>query len=331
MNPARGNGCFVRGSGTSQGALKLTSQELEGRFQLGEGWIVERTGVESRPIAEPGVRTNELAAQAARAALADAGVAPADLGLVICATMTPEMPCPATSHRVIDMIGATPCGGFDVTAACTGFMAGMNLAANGIRAGAHEHVLVIGADLLSRIVAQDDPRMAVLFGDAGAAVVLSRCDEPDRGCLVQHLASDGSQWPLIYQPSRLEDLPPGAKMPSRWGLLTMHGPSVFRFAVSTLVKIIPEAMAAAGLTLADADLVILHQSNMRIIEKVRTELRLSPERCPAVIQSTGNTSGGSVGMVIDAVRKEGRLPPGLVVVYAAVGGGLCWGASVWRT
>src|SRR5689334_10890573 len=113
MGAAGGYGCFVRGTGTSQGALKLTSCELEGRFQLGEGWIVERTGVESRPIASPGVRTNELAAQAAKAALKDAGLAPSELGLVICATMTPEMPCPATCHRVIDHIGATPCGGFD--------------------------------------------------------------------------------------------------------------------------------------------------------------------------------------------------------------------------
>ena len=129
----------------------------------------------------------------------------------------------------------------------------------------------------------------------------------------------------------LGHLPPGVKKPpERWGLLTMHGPSVFRFAVNTLVKIIPEAIEAAGMTLADADLVILHQSNMRIIEKVRSELGLSAERCPAVIQATGNTSGGSVGMTLDAVRRQGGLRPGMIVVYASVGGGLCWGASVWR-
>jgi 3-oxoacyl-[acyl-carrier-protein] synthase-3 len=330
MGASGGFGCFVRGSGTSRGSINLTSQELEGRFQLGEDWIVERTGVESRPIATAGVGTNELAALAAEAALADAGVSAKDLGLVICATMTPEMPCPATCHRVIDRIGATPCGGFDVTAACTGFLAGMSLASNAIRAGAYEHVLVVGADLLSRIVDQADPRMAVLFGDAGAAIVFSRADERERGCLVQHLGSDGGQWGLIYQPSGPDDLPPGVKPPKQYGFLTMHGPSVFRFAVTTLCKIIPEALAAAGMTVADADLVILHQSNMRIIEKVRSELGLSADRCPAVIQSTGNTSGGSVGMVIDAVRKEGRLKPGMVVAFAAVGGGLCWGASVWR-
>src|SRR4051794_15543192 len=296
MGAQGGHGCFVRGTGTSQGAVTLTSGELEERFHLAEGWVIERTGVESRPIAPAGVRTNELAVMAAQAALADAGMSARDLGLVICATMTPEMPCPATCHRVIDRIGATPCGGFDVTAACTGFLAGMSLAANAIRAGAHDHVLVVGADLLSQIVDQDDPRMAVLFGDAGAAAVIRRCDDAGRGCLVQHLGSDGGQWPMIYQPAGPEDLPPGVKPPQRWGLLTMNGPAVFRFAVTTLVKIIPEALAAAGLTLADADLVVLHQSNMRIIEKVRTELGLCPEKCPAIIQSTGNTSGGSVGM-----------------------------------
>jgi 3-oxoacyl-[acyl-carrier-protein] synthase-3 len=325
-----GFGCVIRGTGSALGSIEVSSTTLEERLGLRPGWIEERTGVRTRNVAAPGERTTELGVRAAKAALEDADLDPQRLGMVICATMTPEMPCPATGQRIADLIGAVPCGAFDITSACTGFLTGMNLAANTIRVGAAEHILVVGSDWLSPTIDPSDPKMVPLFGDAATAAVLSRCSDPHLGCQVQHINADGGQWASIYQPRCEADLPPGVKPPETYGYLTMNGLAVFRFAVETLIRIIPEALAAAKLTLEDADLILLHQSNLRIIDPVRQHLGLCEDRCPAIIHRTGNTSGGSVGLLLDSVRREGRLKSGMTVVLAAVGGGLSWGASVWR-
>lgn len=325
-----GYGCTIRGTGSALGSTEVRSADLEIRLGLRTGWIEERTGVAVRYIVAPGERNTDLAVRAAKTALFDADLDPKKLGLVICATMTAEMPCPATAQRIVDQIGAVPCGSFDLTSACTGFLAGMNLAANHVRVGVAEHVLVVGSDVLTPTIDPGDPKMVPLFGDAAAAAIVSRHSEPNRGCLVQKLASDGGQWASIYQPQCSADLPPMVKPPERYGYLTMNGLAVFRFAVETLTHIIPEVLTEAGLTIDDADLILLHQSNLRIIEPVRQHLGLTEERCPAIIQRTGNTSGGSIGLVLDHVRREGMLKPGMTVVFAAVGGGLSWGASVWK-
>lgn len=325
-----GYGCIIRGTGSALGSTEVRSPELEIRLGLRTGWIEERTGVAVRYIVAPGERNTDLAVRAAQTALFDADLDPKKLGLVICATMTAEMACPATAQRVVDQIGGVPCGAFDLTSACTGFLAGMNIAANTVRVGAAEHVLVIGSDVISPTIDPNDPKMIPLFGDAAAAAVVSRGPDSQRGCIVQQLASDGGQWASIYQPNCRADLPPLVKPPERYGYLTMNGLAVFRFAVETLTHIIPEVLKEAGLTINDADLILLHQSNLRIIEPVRQHLGLTEEKCPAIIQRTGNTSGGSVGLVLDSVRREGRMKPGMTVVLAAVGGGLSWGASVWK-
>jgi 3-oxoacyl-[acyl-carrier-protein] synthase III len=327
---AGGYGCEIRGSGSAFGSLVVESDTLERRLKLPEGWSADRTGVRTRRYAAPGERTLDLATAAAKAALIDAELSPHELGLVICSTMTPEMPCPATGHRLVDNIGATPCGAFDLTSACTGWLAAMNLAADGIRAGSYQHILVVGADVLSPTIDQDDPKMACLFGDAAAATVVSRSDDPAKGCYYQKLHSDGGQWQAVYQPRCMDDLPKGAPIPERFGLLTMNGLAVFRFAVTTLVHMIPETLAAVGMTIDDIDLVLLHQSNLRIVNSVRLQLDLPEEKCPTVIETTGNTSGGSVGMVLDAQLKAGRVRPGTNILFAAVGGGLSWGASIWK-
>ncbi len=325
-----GHGCAIRGTGSAFGSVLMESGTLEKRLKLPDGWAADRTGVRSRRYAAPGVRTLDLATAAALAALEDSGISPRALGLVICATMTPEMSCPATAHRLVDNIGATPCGAFDLTSACTGWLAAMHLAADGIRAGTYDHVMVVGADVLNPIVDQDDPKMACLFGDAAAATIVSRSQDATKGCVIQQLHSDGGQWSAVYQPRRIDDLPENTPQPERYNLLTMNGMAVFRFAVMTLVHMIPETLTAAGMTMDDIDLVLLHQSNLRIINSVRLQLDLSEEKCPTVIETTGNTSGGSLGVLFDAQRRLGRVRPGTNILFAAVGGGLSWGASIWR-
>lgn len=325
-----GFGCQIVGSGSALGGMSVPSAHYEDRLGLRAGWVSERTGVQVRPVVIEGERTGVLGAAAARQALDDARVEASELDLVICATMTAEMNCPATSQRIVADIGAAHCGAFDLTSACTGFLAGMHMAANGIRAGAYRNVLVVGSDVLSDIVDQNDPKMAALFGDAACAAVLSRSEDPTKGIITQNLASDGGQWAYIYQPKCSADLPPGIEEPERYGLLTMNGLAVYRFAIETLTRLVPATLADAGLTLDDVQLVLLHQSNLRIVERVREHLHLDAVKCPTIIERTGNTSGGSLGVLLDEMRRADRIQSGNNILLAAVGGGLSWGASVWR-
>lgn len=295
-----------------------------------EGWVVDRTGVAVRHVVAEGERTTTLGVAAAKQALEIAKIDPKQLDLVICATMTAEMPCPATSQRIAAELGAAPCGAFDLTSACTGYLSALHMAANGIRCGAYRHVLVVGSDVLSDIVDENDPKMAPLFGDAAAAAVIVGDDDPTKGCIFQRLHANGGDWAHIYQPAREADLPPGVSPPERYGLLTMNGLAVYRFAVETLVHMIPETLEQAGLKIDDVDLILLHQSNLRIIERVRDALGLKAVKCPTVIEWTGNTSGGSLGLLLDEMHRGGRLRPGKMVLLAAVGGGLSWGASLWK-
>ena len=325
-----GYGCQIIGTGSALGGQSVASHIYEDRLGLRRGWVAERTGVVDRPVAVEGERTGVLGAAAARQALENAGISAKELDLVICATMTAEMNCPATAQRIVSDIGGVPCGAFDLTSACTGFLTGMHIAANGIRAGAYRHVLVVGSDVLSDIVDQNDPKMAALFGDAACAAVVSRSDDPNKGIVTQKICSDGGQWAYIYQPRCPADLPPNAEEPDRWNLLTMNGLAVYRFAIETLTRMLPKVCDNAGLSIDDMQMVLLHQSNLRIVERVRDALNLDANRCPTIIERTGNTSGGSLGVLLDAVRREGKITPGSHILLAAVGGGLSWGASIWR-
>lgn len=325
-----GFGCCIRGTGSAFGSRFVDSAVIEDRLNAPAGWCADRTGIRSRYHAADGERTTDFAVRAAERALADSGIAPGELDLVICATMTPEMCCPASAHRLIDRIGATPAGGFDLTSACAGYLSGMQLAADSIRVGTHRNVLVVGSDVLSPTIDLDDPKVAGLFGDGAGATLLSRDDDPNRGCVAQLMGSDGGQWDAVYHPRVPADIPPGMPPPAQYDRLVMNGLAVYRFATSKMIEIIPQALAKAGLTLADADVVLLHQSNLRIINNVRLEFSWDEEKCPSIIETTGNTSGGSVGTLLDAQWRAGKVRPGMTVVMAALGGGLSWAASVWR-
>lgn len=308
----------------------VENHELIERFGLAPDWIVSRTGVERRYHVSDDQRTSDLACLASQRALQQAEVAVGEVELLICATMTPEMQCPATAVRTAEKLGTNPVAAFDINAACTGFLAALHSADALLRVGSAETALVVGVDVLSQIIDHNDPRVAGLFGDAAAAVVLRRVQSHQIGCLAQRLGSDGKNWPLIYHPESPRDLPPGHEPPVHWKQLRMDGRQVFRFAVETLSELIPDIVAEAGLQMADVRHFVLHQSNLRIIERIRENLNIAPERCPVTIDRYGNTSAASIGIGLYELQQRGELRRGDVIVLAAVGGGLTWGASVWR-
>src|SRR5579884_2221934 len=316
-------GVRIAGTGMAVPERVVSNADLEASLGVSAEWIVERTGIQERRLVGNGQRTFDLSLTAAARALADAGLAPADLDLLICCTITNEMPTPATACRVVDRLGAIPCGSFDLSAACSGFVAGINTAAAFIESGRCRNVLVVGTEVLSEIVDWNDAKTAALFGDASAAAVVSVSDDPAQGCLYQNLGSDASRWFELYVPRQAGDVPNGgAAAQARLGVLRMDGPAVFRFAVATFQRIIPEALAACGLSIGDVKRFVLHQANARILEKVRTTLDIPRERMPMNIDRYGNTSSASCALVLHELQQRGELEPGDIVLFAAVGGGM---------
>jgi 3-oxoacyl-[acyl-carrier-protein] synthase-3 len=322
-------GVRISGTGIALPQRVVGNAALEAQLGLTAGWIEERTGVRERRVATE-ERPIDLGFTAGAAALADAGIAPDEIDLLLFATLTPEMPTPASACRVAERLGAVPCGALDLSVACTGFVAGLGFAADAIALGRCRHVLVIGAEVISRVVDWTDARTAPLFGDAAAAAVVSPSDDPRQGCLFQHLGADARDWHDLFVPREAADLPPGREPPPCYNTIQMTGRPVFRFAVSTLDRILPEAAAACGLGLRDLRRILLHQSNARIIDKVRADLGLPPEQVPVNIDRYGNTSAASVGLVLHEARQRGDLRPGDLVLFGAVGGGMTWGTSLWR-
>lgn len=324
-------GVCLSGTGMSVPQRVVTNTELAQRIDTSDAWITQRTGIRSRHLVEEGTTVRHLAVDAVRAALEDASLAADELDFLMVATLTPEMCCPATATRVTAEIGATPAGAMDLSAACSGFVYGMNLAAALVQTGLYRHVAVIGAEVLSSIVDWNDRRTCVLFGDGAGAAIVSSCPDKDRGCLHQSMASDGNSWKMLYCPRTEADLPPDANgFTGAYETLQMNGREVYKFAVSTLLETIRQCVRDAGITLDDVAMVIPHQSNQRILESTREKLGLPPERFYTNIERYGNTSAASVPICLDEIRKAGRLHPGDLVLMVGLGGGLTWAASLWR-
>ncbi len=330
-DPTPPAGTRITGTGIAVPERVVTSVELEATLGVSAAWVVERTGVRERRLVEPGgQRATDLGALAAARALEDARLMPTDLDLLICASVTAEMGTPATACRIVDRLGAVPCGAFDLSIACSGFVAGLNMAANYVAAAGYRNILVVGSEVVSEIVDWSDPRTAAIFGDGAAAAIVSAIPERRRGCLYQKLGSDASRWHELFLPRIPSDIPPGITPPPKLGVLHMDGPPVFRFAVTTFQRIITEALAACNLKASQVKRFILHQANARILEKVRAELCLSREQVPVNIDRYGNTSATSMGLVLHEVCERGDLQAGDFVLFAAVGGGMSWGTGVWR-
>ena len=326
----------VRISGTGMGvpARRLTNDDLAKIVDTSDEWIRTRTGICSRHLTDEATDTSDLAAAAVRQALENAALVPADLDLLICATMTPDVICPATACMVVDKVGAVPCGALDINIACTGMVAALTTAANFIATGQYRNIAAVGADCLSKIVDWDDRRTCVLFGDAAGAAIISPSDDEQQNCLYQSLASDASQWESLYVPRHEKHLPHGENgreaFGGKYNTLQMQGREVFKFAVNSLRTCVEEAMAATGLTADDLKMVIPHQSNIRMLQNAWKKLGIADEKIYINIDRFGNTSAASIGLCLHELTEQGRLTKGDYVIFVAQGGGLSWGASVWR-
>jgi 3-oxoacyl-[acyl-carrier-protein] synthase-3 len=295
-------------------------------------WITSRTGIRQRHVAAPDEAASDMATHAARRALEMSGVAATDIDLIIVATISGDMPMPSTAMFVQRNIGAKAnCPGFDLSAACAGFIYGLSIADSFVRSQAARHVLVIGVELLSRLVDWKDRSTSVLFGDGAGAVVIGPATGDNRGVLSTHIYADGSKIESLYIPGGGSRHPPSeAMLREKQHLVHMVGKDVFRFAVQRLSSAAETALAANHMTAGDVDWVIPHQANMRILEGVQGRTGIPMERFFINIDRTANTSSASVPIALDQAVRDGKVRAGQSLLFCALGGGIAWGSAMVR-
>jgi 3-oxoacyl-[acyl-carrier-protein] synthase III len=313
----------ILGTGSALPARRVTNDELAQTVDTSDAWIVERTGIRARHIAGDSETTATLGTLAAKRALEAAGVEATAIDLIVLATATPDQTFPATATKVQDALGILDCVAFDVAAVCSGFLYALSVAESMIRGGTARHALVIGAETFSRILDWEDRGTCVLFGDGAGAVVLGTSEDEGRGVLSVALHADGRHNQLLYVDG-------GPSTTGTVGKLRMKGPEVFRHAVVNLAAVLGEAVEKAGLTVQDVDWVVPHQANRRILDATARKLGLSPERVVVTVDEHANTSAASVPLAFDVAVRDGRIKPGDLVVFEAMGGGFTWGAAVAR-
>ena len=306
----------LTGWGTALPEGVLANAALEARLDTSDAWIVERSGIRERRVANADETTAALATAAGTEAVKQAGLTPSDIGVLVLATTTPDQVMPATSARVHDALGLSG-GAFDVNAACAGFVYALVSAAAFVESGRVEHALVVGADLMTRITDPDDRTTAVLFGDGAGAVVLSGSASDDAGLLAFDLGCDGSLTALL-------------EVPRDTGYMRMDGREVFRRAVRVVVDSAVAALAKAGLTAADVDVFVPHQANARIISAAADRLGIPADRTVVNIDRYGNTSAGSVPIALAEAADAGRISDGDVILLSGFGAGMEWGSAVLR-
>ena len=312
----------VAGCGSALPARRVDNQELAAEVDTTDAWIVERTGIRSRYIAGAGETTGTLATEAAKRALAHAGIAASEIDLIILATATPDQTFPATATSVQTALGINDCVAVDVAAVCSGFLYALTVADAMIRSGSAKTALVIGAETFSRILDWEDRATCVLFGDGAGALVL-RGTDGEAGILATKLHADGRYNDLLYVDG-------GPSTTQTVGKLRMKGREVFRHAVTNLAAVLGEVLTAAGLTPADVDWVVPHQANARILDATAKKLGLSPDKVVVTVDRHANTSAASVPLAFDVAVKDGRIKRGDLIVLEAMGGGFTWGAAALR-
>lgn len=302
----------------------LTNAELEGMVETTDEWIRSRTGIEQRRIAADGEFTSDLATHAAREAIADAGIEPTDIDLIVVGTTTPDLVFPNVGCLVQQNLGIGPVPAFSLEAACSGFLYALGVADQFIRSGQVRRALVIGAETMSRIVDWTDRETCVLFGDGAGAIVLEASEEP--GVMYTKLGADGQQADLLYAASGVSRKAPD----DDFGLLRMKGNEVFKFAVKTLERMVDDVIAENALEKGEIDWLVPHQANIRIIKATARRLGMSMERVILTVQDHGNTSAASVPLALDTAIRDGRIKRGDLLLLEAFGGGFTWGASLIR-
>ncbi len=321
----------IVGTGTYLPERVVTNDDLsqEMGIETSDSWIRERTGIGARRIAAPNEATSDMATAASRKALEMAGIRPEELDLIICGTVTADMPFPAASCFVQSKLGATKAAAFDVSAACAGSLFALSIADQYIRGGTARKVLVLGADLLTRITDWSDRSTCVLFGDAAGAMVLVPETRSDRGLLSAHLHTDGTQTGILNIPGGGSLKPMNQDvLDRREQFIKVTGREVYKTAVRALEGCSREALERNGYRPQDVDRVIAHQANLRILEHVMKRLEIPLEKCEQNIEQVGNTSSASVPLTLDQANRAGRLKDGDLVLMMAIGGGMAWGSAL---
>jgi len=320
----------IIGTGSYVPEKILTNADLEKFVDTSDEWIRTRTGICQRHIAAEDEQTSDLASKAAQAALDMAGVTAEEIDLLIVGTITGDCPWPATACLVQEKIGAKNAWAYDISAACSGFVYSLDAATRQIEAGAIQKALVIGAEILTRFIDWTDRNTCVLFGDAAGAVVLE-AQETESGVLSTHLHSDGSYYELLYQPGFGSVHPPSEEgLKNRIPYLSMQGNEVFKVAVRSLYNVAVECLEANNMSVADLDLFIPHQANIRILDAAAKRLGLSEEQTYINVERLGNTSAATIPVALDEANRAGRIKEGDLLMFDAFGGGFTWGAALVR-
>jgi 3-oxoacyl-[acyl-carrier-protein] synthase-3 len=320
----------ITGTGSALPAKILTNADLELMVETTDDWITARTGIKERRIAAAGEYTSTFAAEASRRALSMAGISPEELDLIIVGTVTPDFPFPSTACIIQNALSAVNASAFDVSAACSGFIYGLSIADSFIRSGRIQKALVIGAEVLSRVVDWTDRNTCILFGDgAGAAVI--ETSEDIKGILSTHIFSNGSCWDLLYQPGS------GSRNPAtdrsidpNFFFIRMDGSEVFKHAVRAMEEAAMAALDANGMKTSDLSIFIPHQANMRIVNAIAKRLSLPAEKVFINLHNYGNTSAASIPIALDEANRQGRLKRGDSILLDAFGGGFTYGSALLR-
>ncbi len=320
----------IIGVGANLPPKVVTNVDLESVVETSDEWIASRTGIRARRVAEPGTTASALGIPAAKEALADAGVEPSELDLILCATSTPDRLFPATACVIQAAIGAAPCPAFDLLAACSGYVYALSVADAFIRSGQARNVLIVSTEILTATLDWKDRTTCVLFGDAAAATVVSVTEDPNAGVLGSKLHADGSYADYLTvgvgsaTPFTGEGFDPMA------GCLKMKGNSTFKLAVTKMPEVSMALLAAHGLTVDDVDMVVPHQANKRIIDAVGKAMGLPDEKLFVNIENYANTSAATIPLALYEAVKAGKVKRGDLLVFVALGGGFTWGANLLR-
>lgn len=299
----------------------LTNKDLEKIVETTDEWILERTGIKKRHIAAENEMTADLAANAAKQALLAANINPDSIDLIIVATTTPENTFPSTATKVQAILGAKNAAAFDVQAVCSGFIYALNIADNFIKTGQTKRALVIGADVLTRILDWKDRGTCVLFGDGAGAVILEGTSEKGRGILTSSLYSDGTTRDILYVDG-------GVASTKTAGVIKMLGQEVFKMAVTKLAECVETSLKKVNLTTKDIDWLVPHQANIRILQSTAKKLSIPIEKVVITVENHANTSAASIPLALDVAVRDGRIKKGNIVALEAIGAGMTWGASI---
>jgi 3-oxoacyl-[acyl-carrier-protein] synthase-3 len=320
----------ILGTGSALPEKVITNSDLEKLVDTSDQWIIERTGIRERRQAAPNETTSTLCIQAARKALAMAGLSPTDLDMIICSTISPDMPLPSTAAFIQRGLGARTVLSFDLAAACSGFLFGMTVAEQFIRTGQARHVLVVGAELLSRFLDYQDRATCVLFGDGVAAGIIGPVSLPS-GILATEMHTDGAFAEHLYIPAGGAAKPASCEtVKAREHYIKMRGNELFKVAVRSLEEVSRHVLEKANVKPEELDLFIPHQANQRITDAVRERLGVAPEKVYSNISRIGNTSSASIPLCLDECVRSGRIKKGDLILMSAFGAGVTWGAALMR-